>query len=329
VTHLTHEHDNALTATWQGIKNTFVRGPAFGELDDSMRFEAGTALVTGASSGLGFAMAVELARRGMHVIGAARTATPELTRRLREAAGNSASIEMLQVDLGDLDSIDALVETLAERHTELDLVVCNAAIVPTHDARTAQGLEQMFVVNYLANHVLIRGLLARQCIGRRVPDSQPKPRIVFIASEAHRGAKPIALDRLGEYESFTIGEVLERYGTYKLALLTLAFELSRRLEPQGIAVHATCPGAVDSNLAREAPRWSKPLLRVAFRLFFRAPDKAAEPSLHLCLAPHLEGRTGIYLHQWVGKDPDARALDPELGRAQWEATEALLTRLAR
>lgn len=327
---MTSEHDNAFTATWQGIKNTFVRGPAFGELNETMRFEGGTALVTGASSGLGFAIAVELARRGMHVIGAARTATPELTRKLREAAGESAAtIDMLPVDLADLDSIDALIDMLVERGTELDLLVCNAAVVPTGDARTAQDLEQMFVVNYLANHVLIRGLLARDRIGRRNPGSEPKPRIVFIASEAHRGAKPMALDRLGEYESFKIGEVLELYGTYKLALLTLASELARRLEPRGIAVHATCPGAVDSNLAREAPRWSKPLLRVAFRLFFRAPSEAAEPSLHLCLAPHLEGRTGIYLHQWVGKDPDARTLDPERGRAQWEATESLLTRLGR
>lgn len=326
---MTSEHDNAFAATWQGIKNTFVRGPAFGELTESMRFEGGTALVTGASSGLGFAIAVELARRGMHVIGAARTATPELTRKLREAAGSSTTIDMLPVDLADLDSIDGLLETLAERGTAIDLLVCNAAIVPTGDARTKQDLEQMFVVNYLANHVLIRGLLARQRIGRRSPGSGPKPRIVVIASEAHRGAKPMPLDRLGEYEAFTIGEVLERYGTYKLALLTLASELARRLEPQGIAVHATCPGAVDSNLAREAPRWSKPLLRVAFRLFFRAPGEAAEPSLHLCLAPHLEGRTGIYLHQWVHKDPDARTLDPERGRAQWDATEALLTRLGR
>ncbi|MFV8752800.1 SDR family NAD(P)-dependent oxidoreductase [Nannocystaceae bacterium ST9] len=322
---MTNVHDNAFAATWQGIKNTFVRGPAFGELSDDMRLEGGTALVTGASSGLGFAIAVELARRGLHVIGAARTATPETTRKLREAAGVE-TIDMLPVDLADLTSIDALLELLAGRGAKLDLVVCNAAIVPTGDARTPQDLEQMFAVNYLSNHVLIRGLVDRGLL--RVGGAR-QPRIVVIASEAHRGAKPLALDKLGEYEPFAIGEVLERYGTYKLELLTLSFELARRLEDQGIAVHATCPGAVDSNLAREAPRWSKPLLRVAFRLFFQDPRKAAKPSLFLCLAPQIEGRTGIYLHQWVLKDPDARALDPERGREQWDATAGLLTRLGR
>lgn len=319
---MTNAHDNAFAATWQGIKNTFVRGQAFGELSDAMRLDGGTALVTGASSGLGFALAVELARRGAHVIGAARTATPALVAKLRAAAGSDA-IDMLPVDLADLTSIDALLDALAERGSKLDLVVCNAAIVPTGDARTPQGLEQMFMVNSLSNHVLIRGLLERALIG----GGERSPRIVFIASEAHRGAALLDLDRLGEYEPFTIGEVLERYGTYKLELLTFAAELARRLESRGIAVHSVCPGAVDSNLAREAPRWSKPLLRVAFSLFFQSPSKAAMPSLYLCLAPHLDGQTGIYLHQWVRKDLDARALDPERGRAQWDATTTLLTRL--
>ncbi len=321
---MSNEHDNAFAATWMGIKNTFVRGPAIGELSEAMRGEGRVALVTGASSGLGFAIAVELARRGMRVIGAARTATPALVERLRAASGSDA-IDMLPVDLADLDSIDALLDALSERKLVLDLLVCNAAIVPTGDARTAQGLEQMFVVNYLANHVLLRGLLERELLAAR----ERQPRVVFVASEAHRGAKPMSIDPLGEYEAFSIGEVLERYGTYKLALLTLVSELARRLEPRGIAVHSTCPGAVDSNLAREAPRWSKPLLRVAFRLFFRAPAEAAKPTLYLCLAPHLEGRTGVYLHQWVEKDPDARTLDPALGRAQWDATEGLLARLGR
>ncbi len=318
-------YDNAFVATFKGIKNTFVRGPAFGQLTDDMRLDGATALVTGASSGLGAAIAVELARRGLHVYGAARTATPELTRSLRDQSGSEA-VDMLRVDLADLTSIDALVEELAARGRKLDLVVLNAALVPTGDVETPQGLEQMFVVNYLASHVLVAGLLARDLMATGGP--RP-PRLLLVASEAHRGAKEMDLGKLGEYESFTIGQVLERYGTYKLALVTLANELARRLEAQGIEVHANCPGAVDSKLAREAPKWSQPLLRVAFSLFFQSPEKAAKPSLYLCLAPQLTGQTGIYLHQWAHKDPDPRAMDPERGRAQWEATEALLERLGR
>ena len=64
-------------------------------------------------------------------------------------------------------------------------------------------------------------------------------------------------------------------------------------------------------------------VEVAFRLFFQDPKQAAEPALFLALAPELDGQTGLYLHQWVKKDPDARALEAERGRSQWEATAAL------
>ena len=93
-------YDNPVFAVFAGIKNAFVRGEAIGSLREDMRLDGGTALVTGASSGLGFAIAVELARRGVHVYGAARTATPERTAALREAAGVE-HIEMLRVDLSD------------------------------------------------------------------------------------------------------------------------------------------------------------------------------------------------------------------------------------
>ena len=314
--------DNPFRATWAGITNAFLRGDPVGALREDMRLDGGAALVTGASSGLGFAIAVELARRGARVYGAARTATPELTARLRAAAGVE-HIEMLPVDLADLRSIDALLDTLAARGVELELVVCNAALVPTRDHRTPQGLEQMFVVNYLSKQALIQGLLARELIPSGA-DRARRPRILLVSSEAHRGAKLRSPASFPDYEAFPLGEVLARYGTYKLALTVFAQDLAQRLEPAGIAVHSLCPGAVNTKVAREAPAWSKPLLRVAFRLFFQAPSKAAKPALFLCLAPELEGQSGIYLHQWVLKEPDPRACDPDIGRAHWEAAAALL-----
>ncbi|MCA9686347.1 MAG: SDR family NAD(P)-dependent oxidoreductase [Myxococcales bacterium] len=313
--------ENAFEATLAGIKNTFRRGPAFGRLTPEMRFEGGVALVTGASSGLGFALAVELARRGMQVWGAARTATDEVTQKLRQATG-SDRIEMLPVDLGDLESIAALVADIEARDLKFDLVICNAAIVPTHDQRTPQGLEQMEVVNFISTQVLLHALHQR---GRLAKHRARLPRIVIVSSEAHRGATELDPAQIGEYRPFGVGDVIGLYGTYKLALTTLTVELSRRLEGE-VSVHSLCPGAVDTNLAREAPRWSKPLIKLAFWLFFQDPAKAAEPVIYLGLAPQIEGETGIYLHQWVRKEPDPRAMDGERGRAQWETVEKVLIR---
>jgi len=316
-------YDNFLVAIARGAQNTVFRGQPIGQLRDDMRLDGGTALVTGASAGLGFAIAAELARRGAHVIGAARRATPEVTAKLREASG-SDRVEMLAVDLADVRSIDALVEQLASRGLSLDLLVCNAGLVPSGSQPGPQGVEHMFMVNFVAKPILIEGLRAR---GLFATGGERQPRIVIVSSEAHRGAKERAPSSFRSYQDFTLGQVLARYGTYKLCLTTFATELARRLEPEGVAVHSLCPGAVATSIARQAPAWSKPALDLAFKLLFQSPAEAAGPAIYLSLAPELDGASGIYLHQWVKKDPDPRALDPERGRALWQASAALIDQI--
>ena len=91
-----------------------------------------------------------------------------------------------------------------------------------------------------------------------------------------------------------------------------------------VAVHALCPGPVDSRLARDAPAMIKPVLRPVMRAFFRSPKKAAAPVLYLGIAPELGGDTGWYMHLMRHKTPSPPALDPECGRQVWEMGEALL-----
>jgi hypothetical protein len=85
-----------------------------------------------------------------------------------------------------------------------------------------------------------------------------------------------------------------------------------------------CPGPINSGIAREAPPWVKPLLKVLFRLFFQSPRRAAEPVVFLCCSRAIQGRSGIYLHLMTEKSPSAAALDEETGRRLWQASERLL-----
>ena len=113
-------------------------------------------------------------------------------------------------------------------------------------------------------------------------------------------------------------------------LSTFATELSKRLsqnEEPDVAVHALCPGAVNTNIAKEAPAWSKPLIKVIFSLFFRNPKKAAEPAMYFACSPSVEGKTGLYLHLMSQKEMDEKALDAQNGEKLWEASEALLAKL--
>ncbi|MEO1273392.1 MAG: hypothetical protein AAFX99_35350, partial [Myxococcota bacterium] len=113
----------------------------------------------------------------------------------------------------------------------------------------------------------------------------------------------------------------------KMLLVMLAQHLARTLAREDeveVAVHALCPGAVNSNLAREAPLWAKPLLWPIMALLFRDPDAAADPALYLACSTDLEGKTGCYLHLMRAKTPAPQTLDPDNGARLWHATTALI-----
>jgi hypothetical protein len=115
-----------------------------------------------------------------------------------------------------------------------------------------------------------------------------------------------------------------------MSLLTLCWELDRRTNAGGVhraGFFALCPGAMNTGIARDAPPLARPLIQGVMRLFFQDPAAAVEPVLYLSCSRAMEGRSAVYLHKMTPKDPDARATDPERGRALWEASEALLARM--
>ena len=188
----------------------------------------------------------------------------------------------------------------------------------------------MFAVHFLANRLLMDRLLADGTI-RPTSRSGKTPRIVFVASETHRSAGPIDFDHFGSFTEYGLKDGLKYYGSSKLHLCTYAQELSRRLNPDGevrVSVTSLCPGAVNSNLAREAPVFLKPLLYLVMRLFFAAPGKAAAPVTHACCAEEIGRRSGVYLHLMQEKEPSVLAADEDAGARLWEASAALLARHA-
>jgi NAD(P)-dependent dehydrogenase (short-subunit alcohol dehydrogenase family) len=319
-------HDNPLSATVSGLADLLRRprseGVALGPED---RLDGRTCLVTGANAGLGRGIAVGLARRGARVLMACRGGIPEAGHEVRRAAGSDA-VHMLPVDLADLGSVHRLCDALADDDERLDVTVLNAGVVPARARRTAQGLELMFGVNYLANALLMERLLADGVIPTGT--GAPIPRVIMVSSESHRTADPPHLGRLGEPVEYGAMGSMAVYGRSKLLLSTLACELARRLtgddgRPQ-VAVHHLCPGAVNSNIAREAPAWVKPALGAVMRRFFRSPEQAAGPVLYLAGARAIEGQTGLYLHMETPKPAGDHARDPAWGTALWDASQRLL-----
>ena len=188
----------------------------------------------------------------------------------------------------------------------------------------------MFAVHFLANRVLVDRLLADGVVQ---PSDTPDhaPRVVVVSSEAHRAADAIDFDRLGAFTPYRFRDGLKFYGLSKLVQCTYVHELSRRLNPEGpvrVAVHALCPGPINSAIAREAPLLLKPLLTPVMKVFFASPEQAAAPVIYLCCSAAAGKRTGIYLHMMREKALSAEARDPDNGARLWAESEALASRAA-
>lgn len=323
-------HRNPITAVLSGVLDQRSKEPKVTPVGPEVRLEGRTCLVTGANSGLGKGIAIRLASRGAHVIMACRSGIPEAGEDVRRASGNE-NVEMIRVDLSDFDSIDAFCDELRDRKVTLDVAVFNAGVVPVTARTNKHGLELMFAVNFLAKFVVLDrllrdGVIPNAAYGGNSRADDP-PRVIFVSSETHRSSIPIDFDAFGEPVDYGVADGVKYYGLSKLHLTTYFQELSRRLNPDGgtdVCVHALCPGAVNSNMAREAPAWLKPVLKPVMALFFQSPEKASIPVDYLVASEEMGEKTGAYMHMMRIKEPAEAAMDPEKGALLWSKTEELL-----
>ena len=320
------DENNPLSAVLAGVLDRFRVRRELSPLAPDERLDGKVALVTGGASGLGFATSVDLARRGARVLLADRRELEQAHRRAVSLGVPPDRIEPVHLDLSDLAEIGRCVRDLAHRGLRIDRLVLNAAIVPIAARPTPQGLDEMFVVNYLSSFALVTQLLDEGVLpgDRREGDV---PRVVLVASEAHRWSENPVLAGLGQPRDGSPRKVLARYATYKLMLVSFGWELARRLSVDGtprVSVFALCPGAMRTGIARELPAPLRAPLGLAMRLLFQDPFVADEPVLFLACSRAMEGETAVYLHKMARREVDARAADAETGRALWERSAALL-----
>ncbi|MEU6540567.1 oxidoreductase [Streptomyces sp. NPDC047000] len=211
-----------------------------------------TAVVTGASSGIGLATADALARAGAHVVLAVRD-----PRRGREAAARTAgggarstagSTEVRPLDLADLASVREFAAGLTG---PVDLLINNAGVMMVPEGRTKDGFETQFGTNHLGHFALTNLLLPR------VTD-----RVVTVSSEAHRWTDGLGPDSPHSPASY---DPRRAYARSKLANLLFTLELQRRLTASGSRVRALAahPGLASTGLTAHA---ANPVVRTGMRL---------------------------------------------------------------
>jgi NAD(P)-dependent dehydrogenase (short-subunit alcohol dehydrogenase family) len=240
-------------------------------------------LVTGGNSGIGLETAVGLASGGAAVAIVSRDATrgEQAREAIARRSGNS-NVELIVADLSSGQGVRQAAEQFLSRHDRLHVLVNNAGGVFRRRQMNPDGIEMTFAVNYMAPFLLTHLLLdALKAAG--------SARIVNVASEIQ--AKSLDLEQLRDPAAYSAMKV---YGRSKLAVVLFTYRLAEKLRGTPVTVNAVHPGAVYTPLsARFAPAF----LRPAMRLFMDSPERGAQPSLRLALAPELEGVTGKYYNK--------------------------------
>jgi NAD(P)-dependent dehydrogenase (short-subunit alcohol dehydrogenase family) len=238
-----------------------------------------TFLVTGANTGIGFEVARVLAERGGRVLLGCRSedrATEAIDR--IEAAVDGADLRFIPLDQGDLASVAAAAELVADED-RLDVLVNNAGIMMPPRELTTDGFESQFGVNHLGTFALTCQLLDKLA---ETDDS----RVVVTSSIAHRGGD-IHFDDIDASEKYG---AQDRYQQSKLANLLFMYELDRRLraaDSPTIAVGCH-PGIATTELSRHLPKvvmLAAPVLSV----FFNSPAAGAWPTLMAATSDEVEG----------------------------------------
>jgi NAD(P)-dependent dehydrogenase (short-subunit alcohol dehydrogenase family) len=276
------------------------------------------ALVTGATSGLGYQTALELLKHGAEVILAARN--PEKAARAATelaAASGQDEPEVLQLDLSDLRSVEKAAGELTE---PLDLLVNNAGVMAPPYRQTADGFELQLGTNHLGHFALTARLLPLLLRAE-------KPRVVTVSSLMHKTVRGISHDDFWARNGY---RKWDSYSKSKLANLLFMLELDRRARAAGsnLLSAGSHPGYASTNLQTagtglDGATLESRLMAVGTRLLAQSAAAGAMPSLYAATWPDL--RPGSYVgpsfREYRGApkivSPTATAQDPELAERLW------------
>lgn len=296
------------------------------EVLDGVDLSDKTAVVTGASAGLGVETVRSLASVGAHVVMAVRD--PDKGRDAAAAIKNAvpeASLELGTVDLASLDSVRAFAAWLLERHESIDLLINNAGVMACPLGRTAENFEMHLGTNHLGHFVLTTEVAPALL-------AAAPARVVNLSSRGHQRSD---IDWDDPHYRERPYDKWNAYGQSKTANCLFSVEFDRRFGGRGVHAYAVHPGVIATELARYLTR--EDLEDLASRspsgapMQFKPVEAGAATTVWAATSPDLAEVGGVYLEDCHVStevtEPGspgghaAWALDPASAKRLWEWSE--------
>jgi retinol dehydrogenase-13 len=267
-------------------------------------------VITGATSGIGYYTARKYAAHGTDLLCINRNLqkSEALCYELKKEFG--ANCEYKIADLSNLQDIHRVAEELSKLDTPIDLLIHNAGIYLTQRELTPEGLEKVFVIQFLSSFIINFKLMEKL-------KSQERARIIMVNSEGHRfAAWGLRLDDLNWEKRRYSG--LGSYGSAKLGQLLSMTVFNEHFQNTRVTINAMHPGAVKTDTWQEngpGYRWFK---RNFLDKSLKSPQISAEALYYLGVSKEVETVSGKFFNLTTEEEPAPPALDKEVAYELWQ-----------
>lgn len=266
-------------------------------------------VISGATSGIGYMVAKKYASKGADLIC--------INRNLQKSEALQQEIEkeygvkcnFILADLSSLEDVYRVANTLLESKKPIDVVIHNAGVYLTQREITNDGIEKVFMVQYLSSFIINYMLKDKL-------KQQERARILLVNSEGHRfAAWGLRLDDLN-WDKRRFGG-LKSYGSAKLAQLLSMLVFNEYFRGSGVTINAMHPGAVKTETGQENGRIYKWYKKNILDKQLKPASISAEAIYYLGVSKEVETTSGLFFNLTTPEIPAPPALDIEIARLLW------------
>lgn len=266
-------------------------------------------VITGATSGIGYVTARKYASHGANLlcINRNREKSEALKREIEAEFG--VEFDYRLADLSILDDIHRVANELLQLDRPPDVLIHNAGIYLTKKELTPDGLEKVFVIQYLSSFIINFILMDRL-------KSLANARIILVNSEGHRfAAWGLRLDDLNWEKRRYSG--LKSYGSAKLSQLLTMLVFNENFKDSGVSINAMHPGAVKTETGQDNGRFYKWYKRNVIDRSLKSPEISADALYYIGVSEEVKKVSGKFYNLTTEEEPAPPALDREVADELW------------
>ena len=273
-----------------------------------------TILLTGCNSGIGKETLRVLAKRGAHVIAAART-VEKAQAACDEVVGETTPVAC---ELSDPASVRACAEKVTALGRPLDAIICNAGIMALPKLRKQHGYELQFFTNHVGHFLLVTSLLDVLAENGRV---------VMVSSEAHKRAPSAGI----EFDNLDCSRGYDpwaSYGQSKLANHLFAKELGKRFAGTSKTANSLHPGVIRTNLTRSMNPIAGVAMSIGSPLVLKSIPQGAATQCYVAVHPDVAGANGKYFADCNESYTSRHGRDDEMAAKLWDVSEQIVAEVS-